>query len=840
MRGLPHVALALSAALVVPHLALAQSSSRTPPKAPRSPSATDQLTDLGRDLLAEGAVTEAQKHCQKAVDLDPTHRAAGRCLVAVAGRQAAEAETKKKAEAAMGAATLNAMLAEAEARKRGAEEKAVAAMATARGAAKTPEDLNRITAELRKLHPSAIAQAVARGRQWVEPFGTVWIFDIIFALLFLLGVYSALRLARVVRRTHRALKTGGGLLKTRWLYAPIEDKHGLGIDSLVLDAVERMKHDLAGPVEIPTLVPLRPTKGEPYQPEVWKDFRIHPPRKIRGIHHNLSIAFAQNRLDLAEAIGQLQLKVGGVELGSIAKLVRSLRQWLNEGVPTISGSASVAELPDGRKEVTVRLSRCAHRIPFAAVTASTEHQSATEAARLAAERAAYKLAYIFAMPACSHAQADGLAARRQGIALLQRYVACGEDAGEPRRLGLEKAVFNLRFARAALGSDPIGPAHSAEAVASAHDDNLVECELLLFEGIGEALLGHAREAVELFRTVRDIVDADRPAQLIFRLQALYNHAVLEGRGALSDPPMIPTRSAIARAMQLHEQVIADADAALSQLAADHARAEVDVTTGAEDPEAQKQLAAAEKGASITLQAVRTMGLLSRLGYVSAAAQWSSAEWDAVELRDVQHWLKIAESLIAELDAAQGTTPARPELSVMDIIKVETHRAFATIAARYLGKFRMVPLPSIVGPRQAPVQANDPAASVPLDSPDTASADRGLIARMLASLAFLTSRQNPDVRLCKLLVAAHLQAHDTPTARRYALRAINMGGRDECFYFAAALDALASGNGPEARRISQGFTTDKKIPEFRAIHELYPAAPIGVYERSSAFDVGEFA
>jgi hypothetical protein len=719
-----------------------------------APATAAQLAAIAHLLLADGALSEAKKYCDEAGTRDRTDRDAVRCVRAIAERERAMAEALQRAK-------VDAHLEEATARVQGVDDKALTPLTSARGSATTSHDFDRVATAIRELPRDATSRAAA----FADRFTLAWVIDLFVAVALVLGGYGLLVLARLGRRRWRGLtwrhewgnqRRG---LQTQWRLAPIEDKAEIGINGLVLDALARMRKELESDVPIPTLLPLRPVKGEPYESDVWKDFRVKPPRTIGSIHANMAVTLDQNRFDIADAVAQLQLKVAGVEVGSIARFLRSIAQWFDLGVPTISGSMVKVDLTGGITEVTVRLTRCAYGLPSLTATASTQHTNPVEAARLAAERVAFKLLYLFAEPGCDGPTVDGLAARRQGLALLQRFVTTGEDAGAARKEALEKAVHNLRFAR----GTPIAR-------------GAIACELHLFEGIAEGLLGNSRAAIELFRTVQELADPKNQEELLFRLQAIYNHAVLEQRAATAQSP-----GALARATQLYERVCSEA-------------------------------AAVSPSRDAIAGAITTVRFLARFGRVTAAAQRAAAE-GTLDKDEMKEWLRMAHDLLHEVKASSGDD----ERSVCDVIMLETHKAFATISLRYLVLFRPVCYPPPVRTELVPITAQAANGNALALIDDTA-ADEALIARVLASLEFIVQRQVPDVRLYNLVVLAQLAARNVTAARENAREAIRLGGTSERFFFAVALGALYDRNELAAKKAADAFAGVKQIRQFKLLTE----------------------
>jgi len=617
-----------------------------------------QLATVGSRFVSSGQIVAARKYCEQAIDQDATNDTAAKCLEDVVAAEQKAVQAAATEAANLEAAKIDAAIAEARRQARaGLSDRAVETLTAARNSAKTPEQLDAITKALEEAGPTAegaLAQArvalmTVTIKSVVERLTTSWVFDIVMGVALLVISYGLLWLARWVRRKFREFRTNkrrfGLNLSTRWLLLPLEDKTELGVTELFVDAVTRLRKELRAPVEIPTLLPIRPTVGEPHEAQVWKDFRIDPPMRVLDIEEDVAVKVEQHLIDLPEAVGDLQIKVGALELGNIAKFLRNIKRWFNAGVPAISGSVLVKDgSADKTKEVTIRLTRYATGFDFATIVSSTEHVSEVEAARLAAERVAYKLLYLFAHPDCSSTHVDGLAARRQGIDLLQRYVTSGLGENPDRVAALEKAVHNLRFAGRTAGT-------SAEL-----------CQLQLFEAIALVLLaGHDAaagkkdeaakknaQAIELLRSVQDLADLKDREEAPLRLQALYNQAVLAQREN--------TAASIMRALRLYQLLLDDAN----------------------------------KTKASAAPAVETISYLGRFGYLTAAAAYPSEDWRRLVQARADEWLTIADTVRREI---QASVPHRAlDERISDTMALEAHHAYAKLVLRYIQTFSIYTLP----------------------------------------------------------------------------------------------------------------------------------------------------
>ena len=285
--------------------------------------------------------------------------------------------------------------------------------------------------------------------------------------------------------------------------------------SVVLDALSRLPRELGQEQWRPKLLLLRPTPPAAYEPEIIAEFLSS---KLPGVvlidtDKDLNLQCNLHDWQFDEAVQGLDLKIQSINLGSVARFVRGILQWVNTGSPTLTGTAEVT--PD--KRVEVRLSASGGSSGFVAVAASTEGDSGVDSMRLSAERAVFKLLYRLRYPDSTQAAVDGLAALRQAVTLLEQYAATSAGATsdiKARDAALQKAAYNFGFARSCL-----------TALRSAQLD--VRPAVLLAEGVTYALLNQNDSALERFRQLEDWPTSD--AVRAVRDQARYNSAVIQRR-----------------------------------------------------------------------------------------------------------------------------------------------------------------------------------------------------------------------------------------------------------------------------------------------------------------------
>jgi hypothetical protein len=720
-----------------------------PSSAQPSKATPAQLARWSAGLLAAGNVAEARKYCDAALTADPSLVG---CLDDLIAYESAKAGARRRVVAA-----------ENEARQRvGAGDEALKAL-SAEGIKDRPAaELDAIAAAMGKLQPS-----------WRDPRGELfrravagWAFDLVFVAAFLLVIWAALAIARRVRRLARSRARWQWLPgRTRWVLRPLSDDTSLGVTGLLADALFRVKTALQGRMDVPTLLTLRPIAGHPDEPEVWRDFAIAPPLQIREIEQDVALRFDHHDVELADAFDNLQVKVGGFDISALAKFAKSVRGWFDVGVPTLSGGVVVTAASGGNPaSVLIRVTRLGDGYLPASLLSSTEHVSAADAAFLAAERAAYKLMYLIARPDCSSIDVDGLAARRQALTLLQRWVTAG--GGEERRLALEKAVVNLRYARDVVHIGTIRNRRRfslGEPTPQERVDRVTRlCELYLYEAIAHALLyrdhqrvaaleasgagaavptpatehptppghSHLEQALGLLREIEESADPAVPEQRLIRLQALYNHAVLEQRQS--------TPQSLERALEMYRRVFVEAAAMPSRVRG-------------RDP----------------------MLLLARSGFVTAAAAYPCTEWWRLDPQRIQEWLTSADGLRRDLEAAR-VDGVGADARIAASIRTDVLQAYAQLVLFYAQEVLDLRLPAVT--------------HVPSRSPMGI-----LLEHARRSLKAVAASRPPDVRLYEQLACAALLAGDWVEARRYGEDGIRIGGAgSEILGYAAAAGACVAG------------------------------------------------
>jgi tetratricopeptide (TPR) repeat protein len=609
---------------------------------PRATKAADNLARLGQQFLQPKYVSQARQYCQNALLLDPTNYLAIQCLRQVIDLEATDRTTRQQERAS---AQILAEEEEAEARLRIHQyDKVIALLSKALTLARENQmrDKERHIVDLLGQAQPSMMEGVA------HRFTTGWISGAILVVLVIAIVYLVLKLIRSAYRGMREFnfkRFGITFSRRQWSLLPIEDKSGLGVTEGLFEALKRLPKELESAVEMPTILPLRPIAGEPYEPEVWKDYQVAPPRTVKDFE-NIKFDLDLHEFGLAEAAREMQFRFGGVEIGGLTRLTQGVWRWFNIGVPTITGSVNVSDIGTD-KEVNIRITMTEGR-NFASINSSTIHRSASNAAQLATERAAYKLLYLVAKPDCAPAEVDAFAARRQGIKLLQQHVSSGR-ATPDRGPALLQALENFAFARGML------------------TDQSTVRELHVFEGIVSALLEKKEQAEQHFQTVREFGEPESASDGLVSLQALYNCAVLYQYEGQVD--------SLTNSIQLYERVM-DASNRFRDIL-----------------EANGKTVSFSDSENAAVVALRS---LAEFGRITAAAQYMEEDKQGHALRSVvEVWIKAAEGFLGRTGEKGGGSIGNPLRTnpIADFITLEAHRAFSSLVYLHYQHFELWPFTS---------------------------------------------------------------------------------------------------------------------------------------------------
>lgn len=400
------VIVAACATLSLLPTALAQNQERPPVTRKQAPAKkepsqaqtpTAKSVRPGMSLLQAGSPDKALAYCEDITKSDPENEAANRCLAEAAAMQR------------------QAKLAEAEVfARQGQRDKAIQAIAPIKGTLRGQEAkrADEILANVEK----------SRARQFLEDTGISWAPDVIVGVGLLALIYVTLVAVRRVKRFFRRLAFGP--TKTMWRVLPLDDQTKLGTAELVNDAYQRLWQTL--PAERDPLLFLNPDIASSTHRVVLDFLR---PKTDGPIGGNTGTEYLLQKLerhnpDFFDSAQDVQVKVGGVQLDLLARMLRSFGNWFKAGDPSLSGRAFISDDKEG--EVTVQLTRSGDKTRFATVIKSANGKD-VNAAREASDGAAFKMLYLLSNREASPEEADGAESVRQSTRELERLLRDGED-----------------------------------------------------------------------------------------------------------------------------------------------------------------------------------------------------------------------------------------------------------------------------------------------------------------------------------------------------------------------------------------------------------------------------
>ncbi len=499
--------------------------------APDATGAAKQQAQIGRDYLSVGRLAEAKSACDAALKIDPANTQALNCL--------AEAGSKQ----------IDRDLNQAEAALLVRDENKARALSAKWTHAASERQRTRAWSILRRARRSPQEWFRDETPEWLRQ---VLVTGVLLALLWILLL--------LLRRFWRMWQRGELSKSKKWSLYPIKELPAAGetglATGLVLDALGRLGKELARPSWEPKLLLLRPTPPAEYEPAIIDEFLsasvpsmvlLPSPRDLRG-------EWELHDVELDQAVQNLQFKTSeGIDVGSIARLVRGVFEWFRSGSPTIHGVAQTKDQP-----VFVHLSASGGRMNSAAVTASTESAPGIDPLQMSAERAALKFLLRMRYPELSTDEVDGFAALRQGVMLFSQYAGTVPGSGHTavtRSSLLEKAAFNFSFFRASIPVNcdwlckaTIEVEQSVRGSRGKHSDRRhgeeatslqitegIRQAVLLAEGVAHALVAGGRAdavtadenrmaAIDCFRQLEDWPGS--PETEWMRKQATYNEAVV--------------------------------------------------------------------------------------------------------------------------------------------------------------------------------------------------------------------------------------------------------------------------------------------------------------------------
>lgn len=464
---------------------------------------------IGHNQLHLGRLSDAQANCDSALKLDPSNVTAKDCL-----DWAATMLTDQD-------------LNNADAKLLSGDKAGASALASKWARAGAPVDRQERAWSIMRL---ARTKSLRNRYDEIVP---LWLRDLLVTIVILIGLGLLLFLARKIWRAWQRGKWYGDLGKTNWSmlplkeFPPAEQKTGIPTDE-VLDALARVGHELARGLWEPKLLLLKPTPPANYEPALISDFLSSDlcPLVLAPPAEDLQLEWQLHEVQLDQALQNLQLKTAaGIDIGSVARLLRSIIEWINAGAPKISGVAQT----DADKAVSIHLAATGGRTQLVAVTASTSAAPGLDPTHLSAERAALKFLFRMRYPCMTNDEIDGFSALRQGACQFEQFSGTVPGAGDDaktRKSVLAKAAFNFGFFRASI------PTHSGSTPPSKRSTSLdlnddIRQAVLLAEGVAHALVGEDSDqmlAIDCFRQLEDWPGSAET--LLLRQQGTYNEAVV--------------------------------------------------------------------------------------------------------------------------------------------------------------------------------------------------------------------------------------------------------------------------------------------------------------------------
>jgi hypothetical protein len=245
-----------------------------------------------------------------------------------------------------------------------------------------------------------------------------------------------------------------------WAFQSVDDPGKTGVAEAVIDSMKRM--------------------GEPNLIG-YADLLLMERMKIESVQFE----FSEVHVDPLPALDALNLQIGGVTLGGVAKALLALRGWFDTKLLWIKGTVTVVD-----SLITLRLTRRNPDDKTFTVTACADETKISELA----EAASYMMYYSLAKGA-SLSDTEASNKLREGKKLLDQYVS----AQDPKQLEAAYDIFRtVRIERPSFD------------------------EVYLYEGIALDLLEQHEEAIKRFKYLKE-KDQTSPPDL--KDKAIYNEAV---------------------------------------------------------------------------------------------------------------------------------------------------------------------------------------------------------------------------------------------------------------------------------------------------------------------------
>jgi hypothetical protein len=509
MRVSPlHIAIgALTAVLSAPPSAAADSL--------QVKSEAQTLALIGHNQLHLARLSDAQNNCDAALKIDPSNAVAKDCLdnaaSMLADRDLNDAEAKLQVGDKAGAIAL---------------------------AARWPVGGVQPKQQQRARSILSRAQTITVGDRFKSLISSLfadWLRQALGVVIVITGLALTLLATRKLwKEWERGAWYGNLTNSTKWKMLPLKDvsedskePSGTATDG-VLDAFARLGLELGQKLWQPKLLLLRPTPPANHEPAIIDAFLSDSLCDVllAPAAEDLRLQWQLHDVELDQALQSLQLKTAaGIDVGSIARFVRSIFEWFTADAPTISGVAEIAT----DKAASIHLFARGGRIRSVAVAASTAWAPGIDAMQLSAERAAFKFLFRMQYPAMTNEQIDGFSALRQGATQFAQYagtVPGVEDDTRARASSLAHAAYCFGFFRASI------PLHFTACSGQEQGPSLkitdeIHQAVLLAEGVAHSLVGSEADymqAIACFRQLQDWPGSE--ATLPLRQQAAYNEAIV--------------------------------------------------------------------------------------------------------------------------------------------------------------------------------------------------------------------------------------------------------------------------------------------------------------------------
>jgi hypothetical protein len=724
------------------------------------------LALVGHNKLQLGRPDEARIDCDAALKLDSTNAIAKDCL-----DQAATM-------------FIDQDLNQADARLLSGDKKGAIDLASkwARAGARRPDQQTRAWRILHKARSTSLQDVFVA----VTP---AWLRDILVTV----GIFAGLALLLLgFRGLWRKWKRGAwhsatttwNMLPLRELSAAADLQTGMPTEA-ILDALGRLGHELATELWQPKLLLLRPTPPAEHEPATICEFLPDSlqPLVLVPAAKDLSLEWKLHDIQLDQAVQNLQLKTAaGIDIGSVARFMRGIWEWLNAGAPSITGVSRTTD-----KAVSLHLAAHGGRVQAIAVGASTDSAPGIDALQLSAERVALKFLFRMRYPNMTNGEIDGFAALRQGACQFARYAGAVPGAGEDfttRTASLAEAAFNLGFFRASVPVQCSLRGASKECTSLALTDEIRQA-VLLAEGVAHALVGGEKHLISAIDCFRQLQDWPGSRIEVLRQQAAYNEAMVwRARGAAGHCVLMLTG-----------------------------------LLGERAPDTVPSAVEAERVSSPPVQELLppAIRLAVRLARLSAFSTYDRDGWTTLPQSRADLLIDDAERLIPELDSIRRQTITPADQRVASYMYIEALRAAGHIELLFVISTAAARLYQ----DKRPTGLKD------------SDLDAGGVNRLCRAITFMRTCEDlaPGAALFCDLAEAYLLLKDFTRAQGYARHAtLESKPDDSCYeraYYIATESFFlqnASTSRGLAKKYAMEFKGTVKLDEFKSVR-----AELGVGE-----------